>query len=259
MNAFRFIPSPRVPYADVTRRLKKIRWGTLSRLGIVSGFPILLWSHTPPRPRGNVVISAGIHGDEPAGVECVLQLLEKRPRWLDHFHLSIFPCLNPWGYEHNSRVNESGLDLNRQWRGACVSEVALARRALGDRQFDFTICLHEDYDATGFYIYELAATGVSRVGPAIVKTVSKFLPIERRAIIEGRRASDGVVTRPMESLRRRRHWPEAILHFMRHTHHSMTSETPTHFPIEKRARAHAETIRVAAARFLTSSRPGSKC
>lgn len=240
-----FILNPRIPFAEVLARLDSLRWGRLVRMGAVSGFPILLWRHAPPRPRASIVLSAGVHGDEPAGVECLLDLLEKRPPWLRPFDLTIFPCLNPWGYERNRRVNARGLDLNRQWRHDSVAESALARRALGDRRFELTICLHEDYDATGFYLYELAATGEARVGEAIVERVARFLPIERRAVIEGRRAQGGVVTRPIESLLRRRHWPEAIFHFMRHTSHTLTTETPTRAEIGGRVRAHAEAIRLA--------------
>src|SRR6476646_1517794 len=50
----------------------------------------------PPRSAGpnpkQIYISAGIHGDEPAGPLAVRQLLQEN-RWADHLALSILPCL----------------------------------------------------------------------------------------------------------------------------------------------------------------------
>ena len=43
-----------------------------------------------------ILISAGIHGDEPAGVEAILTFLEQHlPRWRDQFHtmFSLFKSL----------------------------------------------------------------------------------------------------------------------------------------------------------------------
>ena len=119
----------------------------------------------------------------------------------------VFPCLNPWGYEHNVRANEHGVDLNRQWRHAQSREISIIQRALRSRSFDLTICLHEDYDATGFYIYEVAREQ-PRFGRSVVKVVSRIMPIEKRCIIEGRHANRGLVIRSFRSIRRRRHWPE---------------------------------------------------
>src|SRR5690349_14918980 len=59
-------------------------------------------------------ISAGIHGDEPAGPLAVLQLL-KENRWPVGFSYWICPCLNPNGFLHNRRENSDGVDLNRQY------------------------------------------------------------------------------------------------------------------------------------------------
>ena len=290
----------------MAQRLRHLRWGRLTTLGTVSGYPVFLWRYSPSekgalksaieplicraggppaiglatepvalqnknkhslclldtlsRPRGQICLSAGIHGDEPAGVECLIHLLEKRPSWLARFDLTVFPCLNPWGYEHNVRTNERGQDLNRLWRVGAhgraplrkiatgSKEISLVQRALRGRRFDLTICLHEDYDATGLYIYEVVI-GLPRFGRKIVKAVSRIMPIERRRQIEGRRAYGGVVVRPLESIRRRRHWPEALYHIAHHSECTLTSETPTHFPIGKRVRAHAEVVRVALKRL----------
>ncbi|MBI4023954.1 MAG: M14 family metallocarboxypeptidase [Verrucomicrobia bacterium] len=250
--ASRFILNPRIPYSDVIRRLRRVRWGKSTRLGDVSGYPFFVWRHSTFHPRANAILSAGIHGDEPAGVECLLALLEQRPEWLNAFNLAVFPCLNPWGYERAVRANQAGQDVNRQWMSAACREVRLVRTALRGWQYDLTICLHEDYEATGFYVYELSNGGV-RLGREIVRAASRIIPTESRRRIEGRRAQSGVVLRSAASIRRRKHWPEALYYITYYSDHSLTVETPTHFPIEKRVRAHIEAIRVALASFSFQS------
>lgn len=244
MPSERFIPNPRIPYSEIIQRLRHVRWGKLRRLGFVSNYPLFTWRYSPQHSLGKIIISAGIHGDEPSGVECLLTLLETCPPWLKAFDLTLFPCLNPWGYEHNMRTNEEGRDLNRLWKSNDSKEISFVCHILGNRRFHLTICLHEDYDATGFYVYELTRHQTP-CAPIVVKAVSRILPIDPRERIEKRRAHHGVIIRSMESVPRRKYWPEAFCHFKHYTDHTLTSETLTHFPIEKRVRAHMEAIRVA--------------
>ncbi|NIQ01678.1 MAG: DUF2817 domain-containing protein, partial [Nitrospinaceae bacterium] len=44
-----------------------------------------------------VLISAGIHGDEPAGVEALCHFLERREyrSFLRHWEIVLIPCINP--------------------------------------------------------------------------------------------------------------------------------------------------------------------
>ena len=69
--------------------------------------------------RGNrkrILISASIHGDEPAGVETIIQLLSNNNFQSDDWEITLLPCLNPYGYEINSRENFHSQDLNRLFK-----------------------------------------------------------------------------------------------------------------------------------------------
>jgi len=58
-----------------------------------------------------VYVSAGIHGDEPAGPLAVRQLLQA-DAWPAGPGYWICPCLNPGGFRLHRRENPEGLDLN---------------------------------------------------------------------------------------------------------------------------------------------------
>src|SRR5262245_31295924 len=57
----------------------------------------------------HVYISAGIHGDEPAGPLAIRELL-KENRWPANANFWICPCLNPSGFELHQRENAEGVD-----------------------------------------------------------------------------------------------------------------------------------------------------
>src|SRR5215207_11218581 len=77
-----------------------------------------------PAGRGTmkrIYISAGIHGDEPAGPLAICRLLNQNT-WPETAQLFICPCLNPTGFAANRRENSEGTDLNRQYLQAKAEE-----------------------------------------------------------------------------------------------------------------------------------------
>src|SRR5437879_816999 len=64
---------------------------------------------------GGIYISAGFHGDEPAGTEALIMWAEQNVKKLSRLPLLLFPCLNPWGLANNSRLDQTGHDLNRHF------------------------------------------------------------------------------------------------------------------------------------------------
>jgi hypothetical protein len=106
-----------------------------------------------------VALSAGMHGDEPAGVWALFSLV--RDGLLDpRFSYRIWPCFNPTGFDAGTRVNAEGIDVNRSFgRGGQSPEAKAVLTANRDRTFALAIDLHEDHEAGGFYLYETAAAG----------------------------------------------------------------------------------------------------
>jgi len=78
---------------------------------------------------------------------------------------------------HNTRENESGLDLKREIDGDKVELVADVKIFLRDRRFDFVIDFHEDWEVSEFYFYE-AKRDEKWFGPAIIDQVRDVIPID---------------------------------------------------------------------------------
>ena len=136
----------------------------------------------------SVYISAGIHGDEPAGPLAIRQLLEQ-DHWPAGVSLSVLPCLNPTGFAVNRRENAEGIDLNRQYLQPEAQEtVAHINWLKRQPKFDLCLCLHEDWEAHGFYVYELNPDGQPSLAEKIVARVAEVCPIDTSELIEGRPA-----------------------------------------------------------------------
>jgi murein tripeptide amidase MpaA len=106
-------------------------------------------------PRKKIYISTGIHGDEPAGPLAALQLA-KENQWPADVSLWLCPCLNLTGFPLNRRENANGVDLNRDYRHLETEEIRAHTRWLAEQpNFDVTVCLHEDWESQGFYLYEV--------------------------------------------------------------------------------------------------------
>lgn len=114
----------------------------------------------PRLPR--VAIATGLHGDEPAGPWALLDLVETDA--LDpRFAYRLWPCVNPSGFELQTRENAAGIDVNRTFAGAGASpEAAAVLAANSGQRFALSLDLHEDCDAHGFYCYEYGGGEIGR-------------------------------------------------------------------------------------------------
>ncbi len=191
-----------------------------------------------------VYVSTGIHGDEPAGPLAARQLLRENawPRGLD---LWLCPCLNPTGFALNHRENGQGLDLNRQYLKP-EAEETMAHIAWLSRQpkFDLCLCLHEDWESDGFYLYEQNPDQQPSLAEAMVERIAEICPIDHSEVIEGRPAHNGII-RPNIDPRTRPQWPEAFFLILHKTRLSYTLEAPSDYPLAARVAALVEAVNTA--------------
>ena len=203
------------------------------------GFNWLALRRIPSRvlcPAPRLYLSTGIHGDEPAGPLAALRLLREN-RWPADCDITLLPCLNPCGFQHNRRENGQGIDLNRDYRHFESAEIR-AHVAWLEQQplFNLSLCLHEDWESHGFYVYELNPENQPSLAEPIVAGVASVCPIDLSAIIEGREAKGGII-RPNFDPRSRPQWPEAFWLLTHKTRLSYTLEAPSDFPLVTRVNA----------------------
>jgi hypothetical protein len=208
-----------------------------------------------PTPR--LYLSAGIHGDEIAGPLAVLEML-RLPGFFDQVDATIFPILNPEGLFRAVRGNFSGVDLNRDYKGSKSSEIRSHLQVMPTLgRFDIAMMLHEDYEGTGAYLYELNDGLIPDLGTRIIAAMRKHVPIDERPIIEEVPAHGGILQRAelirkMGPIENRPEWPEAIYLSVHHTKVSYTTETPMLQPLEHRVAAQIEAVRTVLAALIAS-------
>lgn len=195
-----------------------------AEIGHANGFPRLL-------------VIGGTHGDEPAGVEAALRILEAAPPLSTEASIQVLPCVNPHGYTRNERLNRAGIDLNWSFHRPELPEIAAVQRAIEGRRYDAVLDLHEDWESPGFYMYEVSRRGY--IGEAVARAVSKACPINQSAVIEGDAASGGILRPDPHAPRREaRGYGIPIALYDRHTDLYITTETPTGAAMAVRVEAH---------------------
>ncbi len=218
----------------------------------IDGCPLIALTKRTAGPRPRIYLSSGVHGDEPASPLALLRLLERgvfdaRAVWF------LVPMLNPSGFLRGVRENRAGIDLNRDYRNPASLEVSAHVRWLEYQPpFDLSFCLHEDWESTGFYLYELNPTARASLAGIMIDAVGSAHPIDHASMIDGRTASNGII-RPIDDPVARERWPEAIYLRAHHTTLSYTLETPSGFPLEQRVAMHTLAVEAALNAFLQQS------
>lgn len=197
--------------------------------------------HSPADSGPALYLSAGIHGDESAATEGLLAWAERSAARLNQCRFTLFPCLNPWGLILNTRNDSAGRDLNRSFNDPNCPQVVRQLEWLADRRYEAAVMLHEDYDGTGFYLYEVGDGGW---GSQLAAAAEPFVGLETRPEIDGLAQVNGVVAREFgpELLERLPNHPEAIFLAMQGTPRCFTMETPSEAAIDDRVRAHAAVL-----------------
>ena len=220
-----------------------------SDLWETSAGPLVVWNCPSDGPE--VYLSAGIHGDEPAGPMALLEMM-CAGFFTPDIHWSICPALNPTGLAAGTRENADGIDLNRDyWQRGTAEVKAHVAWLLNMPVPAMFLSLHEDWESQGFYFYEINL-GNDEPGraAAILDAVSPWFPPESGPEIDGHlpRGPGWIFHAAEADLPKE--WPEAIYLSKRGCPISFTFETPSHAALASRVAAHCAAVRVAC-RHLT--------
>lgn len=194
-----------------------------------------------------ILISGGIHGNEPAGVETICTFLENKlyENFLNNWEFTMLPCINPSGFEANTRNNQDDIDLNRRFKEDQVPhEVAFVKNALS-QPYDLDLELHEDIDSSGYYLYQKdQSTELSSLGRSILDRVESIHPLNLEKEIEGIPMDRGLLSRLSEP-DEMEWWPMALYAYARGCRHVFTLETSPALPMDIRVKAHLLAIQTA--------------
>ena len=245
-------------YLDTFCRLAEESGFTLEVLTQVEGYDIpALTKKAVGKPC--VYVSSGIHGDEPAGVLAMRELMEAGV-FDDRVEWRICPVMNPTGLAIGTRENRGGVDLNRDYLKQETEEVrahaAWLRRQPVPKMF---VSLHEDWESTGFYLYEVQKRGCPSAARAILDAVSVVIQREPNQVIDNHevREPGWIFHEPKADFPDQ--WPEAIFMAGLGTRVSYTLETPSSLLLEKRVASHVLAVRTAVEEFLLTREEAEGC
>ncbi|MFH1064150.1 MAG: M14 family metallocarboxypeptidase [Candidatus Woesearchaeota archaeon] len=191
-----------------------------------------------------ILLSAGVHGDEPAGVYALLDFLEGPIlKYASAYDFLVLPCLNPWGFEHDDRRNMYGVDINRSFvKNTSAIAILLKEYISRGKEYLFAMNLHEDDtyvevggfpkedNPRGFYVYEESLGGLT-IGRSMIMDLQKNgIEICRNASIYGDMNKEGVIFSKSNS-------GEFEQFLERYTKKVLVPETPTCWSLEKRIAA----------------------
>jgi hypothetical protein len=189
-----------------------------------------------------ICLVAGVHGDEPDGILAALELARRfarSPQLISNYSLTIYPCVNPVGYERMTRENGAGKDLNREFfRNSTEEEVIVMERELRANEFIGFISGHSDFESFGMYAYATGAILSERLAKPALFQASSVIPINTDAVIDGHPAQNGIINQK---------FPGSLGPLSKGASEpfDITVETPNLFALSKRVEAQAiafETI-----------------
>jgi len=197
------------------------------------------------------LISGGIHGDEPGGIETILSFLRNKEYldYVDEWEITLLPCINPYGYEFGTRTNHQGNDLNRLFMAKDPPlEVSFAQSIL-NIGFNLIIDLHEDNESQGYYLYQnVLSKKYERIGLEILNSLDGIMPINLETEIAGSEACQGIIGKELE-ISSMDWWPMALYGLSKGTQMCLTLETSSLFDMETRINAHLTAIKTAFKHF----------
>jgi hypothetical protein len=261
---------------EVEPKLSRLKGCSVDQIARVdyggASWPILCirsarWDVASP----TVLISAGLHGDETAGVHAALAFVAGDRREFDAaLQFVVFPCLNPSGFDAGTLRTQSGANLNRLFGiGSAQPEV----RAIEDwlrmqaRRYRMTFDLHEvrpDYVGEGFteqdnprgaYLYETVSDGSDRIGRSMIDALPAGRPVCDWPTIYNDINEAGVVSYP-EGCRNAIYAQgtsfDAFLN-RRYAGHAFTFETPTGWSLNDRVDTQLTFLKVALGHAASAS------
>lgn len=164
--------------------------------------PIYMFSNSSKNKGPELLITAGFHGNEPAGPLGLIRFMKKYNNLLNKANITFVPLVNPIGLMKFRRGGQDGLDTNRGFV-PCSIHYPLSvegkilmknREVLLDAAADGHVSMHEDPEGQGFFIYSWEKEpGI--IGNDMVEFGKKYLPVATEEYLKrkGHNSKNGLV------------------------------------------------------------------
>lgn len=218
-------------------------------------YPILyvLAERPGENEKQDVLLTAGLHGEEPAGVYALLDFLTHHVHdYLGAYRFHIYPCINPSGFEIGTVDNMNDINLNREFRlpsGAQETRLVLQHLAQGPEKYLFAMDMHETGENEDpeskknpkeYFVYEICTDPQKRIGDKIISALEcDRVSICRWPIIHEDINCNGVVWYP-EGANNKEYLEATCLDCFlvanEYTEQAFTTESVLNDPLESRVR-----------------------
>ena len=225
--------------------------------------PFIVIKNTVKNPKKKVLLTGGIHGDEPAGVLGIINNLELIDELCkeNSIECTIIPCLNISGYKLNTRNNISNQDINREFHFETSNLEARYFIENFKDSYDLNIDFHEtcpedssDVAQAGdrlpneFYLYEVCEDKDKRVGHLIIKTIKELgFKTYQSPTIFGDTNQDGLISYPeacKNPIYAQGTSLDLYLYNNKLSKNALTIETMAHYEMEHRVNQIKEILKI---------------
>lgn len=245
-------------YGEVLQRTELLRRSYETReLGILSygsrSYPLYAFLSNRKEGLPHIYIQGGLHGNEPAPIHALLEVLENHELSKYPFSFCTLPLLNPYGFVHNTRLNGEGLDPNRSFsrEDTHTQESSLLMNFLEKRPLSYLAAfdLHEDptdqvvegfkqeENPTAFYVYEKKPRHKTSLATKVTKELKTLgVRIWDKDHVYDKSCLEGVVS---EGYTGESSAGNNFGDFIgAKAHYVLSPETPTLWPLVERIRVH---------------------
>lgn len=216
-------------------------------LGNAGEYPLLLLqSPNQQESNPNVLISAGFHGEEPAGPWGMLHfLMHLRADVFATVNLTLLPLVNPTGFEQGHRFNELGQNPNRGFPTQTNNNELISHEGallieyvdlLIDASKNGVLTCHEDVLLNDSYIYSFEeADKPSALSQSLRDSLGRYFATAQNGEIDGCTIKDGIIFN---------HFDTSFESFLveRGAKFGCCSETPGQQNFDQRVKANAQVM-----------------
>jgi GNAT superfamily N-acetyltransferase len=137
--------------------------------------------YTKEKKLVRMLITGGIHGDEPSGVLSLFRFLSQNLHDTFNVQLFIIPCVNLWGFNNGRRRCEHNTDLNRSFIGKGPEVLDGYRDWLRGKKFHYYLDCHEDFRFGKNYYFD-AFFHHEKLSLNLLKEMKENMPLQPRFV-----------------------------------------------------------------------------